>query len=109
MDSRLQSRCVEVQAVCVTGCDRAQVYNTDSMTPVEEEIIKKEILIMEALEHENIVTYIGVCVCGRGCLCARALTITVRSRLLDARPDQALHGVVHAHTKRRHTRKTGMS
>jgi serine/threonine protein kinase len=36
-----------------------KLYRTALLTPLDEELIKKEILIMEALDHPNIVHYIG--------------------------------------------------
>jgi len=65
-----------------------KVYNTDSMTPVEEEIIKKEILIMEALEHENIVTYIG-----------HDFSLVGQIRLYMELYMRTLHGAIHARQK----------
>jgi len=36
-----------------------KLYDTMTLTPGDEDMIKKEILIMESLEHDNVVRYIG--------------------------------------------------
>jgi hypothetical protein len=50
----------KIQRACYKGFSFVvKLYRTAALTPLDEELIKKEILIMEALDHPNIVHYIG--------------------------------------------------